>query len=278
LTAALENGRFSVDPLTLDVPGGSVDLNFALSRTQTDVALEAGARIDKLDYGLLARRIDPGSRTGGEISVDLDLKARGPDLQRVMRGANGHLEFGIWPRDLNAGVFELWAVNVITALAREVDKGAGSKVNCVIVGFQIADGLMHDKVVFADTTKMRVEGSAQVDFKRRTLDVRAAPTAKRPEFFSLSVPVRLGGGFEDFRLRVNPVVLAGKVVSFVTSPVHVPLRRIFKHGEPADGTVACSEAWRVLELGSGPAGERAVAPGEAVQPGRPAQPLPSLFD
>jgi len=40
------------------------------------------------------------------------------------------------------------------------------------------------------------------------------------------------------------VVLAGKAISFVTSPVHVPLRRIFKKGEPADGSLACAEAWR----------------------------------
>jgi uncharacterized protein involved in outer membrane biogenesis len=243
LTATLENGRFSVDPLALEVPGGSVDLNFALTPSDNDVALEAGARIDKLDYGILARRIDPESQTGGLISVDLDLKTRGPRLRQVMQGATGHLDFGIWPKDLNAGVFELWAVNVITALLKKVDEDEASKVNCVIVRFQIDDGLMQDRVVFADTSRMRVEGSAQVDFKQRSLKVRAAPKAKRPEFFSLAVPVRLSGQFDDFRIRINPVELGGKLISFFTSPLHVPLRRIFKGSEPADGAVACAEAW-----------------------------------
>jgi uncharacterized protein involved in outer membrane biogenesis len=287
VTATLENGRFSVDPLTLEVPGGSVELNFALAPTDRGLALEAGARIDKLDYGILARRIDPESQTGGVISVDLDLNTRGPDLKHVMHGSNGHLDFGIWPKDLNAGVFELWAVNVLTALAKEVDKDEASKVNCVIVRFQIEDGLMQDRVVFADTSKMRVEGSAQVDFKKRALNVRAAPKAKRPEFFSLAVPVGLRGQFEDFRIKVNPAMLTGKAISFVTSPLHVPLRRIFKRGESADGAVACAEAWgsRDPELldeeGSAPVSGGDFAPGPGpTSKSRPKtrQQPPSLFD
>ncbi|MEA3275638.1 MAG: hypothetical protein U9Q81_10200 [Pseudomonadota bacterium] len=39
------------------------------------------------------------------------------------------------------------------------------------------------------------------------------------------------------------MVLTGKAVSFVTSPLHVPLRRIFVKGEPADGKEACAEVW-----------------------------------
>ncbi|MEA3276525.1 MAG: AsmA family protein [Pseudomonadota bacterium] len=248
LTATLEGGRASIDPLTLNVPGGSVDVSFALEPTERDVALEASAKIEKLDYGILARRIDPKSKTGGVISLDVDLKTRGPDLKRVMQGSNGHIDFGLWPKDLNAGIFDLWAVNVISALMTEVDKDKASKVNCVIARFRVDDGLMRERVVFADTSKMRVEGSAEIDFNQRTLDVRAAPKAKKPEFFSLAVPVGLSGDFEDFGIKVNPVVLGGKAISFVTSPLHVPLRRIFRKGEPEDGEQACAEAWRVRDL------------------------------
>ncbi len=243
LTATLGDGRLSVEPLTLDVPGGLVDLDFAITPGAGSVKFEAAARIDRLDYGILARRIDPQSQTGGEISVDLDLKTRGPDLNGIMQGANGHLAFGIWPRDLNAGVFDLWAVNVITALAKEVDNDKASKVNCVIASFQIDDGMMQDRVVFADTSRMQVEGMARVDFKQRTLSVRAAPKAKRPEFFSVAVPIGLSGQLEDFGVNINPLELTGQAISFVTSPLHVPLRRIFKKRKPADGDQACAEAW-----------------------------------
>ncbi len=244
MVAMLEKGRFTVDPLTLDVPGGSVDVDFVLEPSENDVALEARAKVEKLDYGILARRIDPKSETGGVISVDVDLKTRGPDLNRVMDGANGHIDFGLWPKDLNAGIFDLWAVNVISTLMSEVDKEEASKLNCVIVRFHVDNGLMQERVVFADTSKMRVEGSADIDFRQRTLEVRAKPKAKKPEFFSLAVPVGLKGTFEDFGIKINPVVLTGKAISFVTSPLHVPVRRLFKRKEPEDSVQACAEAWR----------------------------------
>ncbi len=37
--------------------------------------------------------------------------------------------------------------------------------------------------------------------------------------------------------------MAGQVVSFVTSPFHVPVRRIFTKEAPADGVEACKAAW-----------------------------------
>jgi hypothetical protein len=39
------------------------------------------------------------------------------------------------------------------------------------------------------------------------------------------------------------VVLTTKAVAFATSPLHVPLRRIFADGEPADGEEACRAVW-----------------------------------
>jgi hypothetical protein len=73
LTAQLGDGRFSVEPLTLDLPGGSADLAFALEADKQGLSLGTRARIEKLNYGILARRIDPASTTGGIISLDLDL-------------------------------------------------------------------------------------------------------------------------------------------------------------------------------------------------------------
>ena len=82
-----------------------------------------------------------------------------------------------------------------------------------------------------------------MDFNTRKFDVYAAPIAKKAEFFSLATPIKVQGSFEDFGLGVNPLNLTGSVISFVTSPVHVPLRRVFKKKVPADGKQACEIAW-----------------------------------
>jgi hypothetical protein len=102
---------------------------------------------------------------------------------------------------------------------------------------------MQERTIFMDTTNMSIEGEATINFKTRQLDLRAAPKAKRPEFFSLATPIKMSGKFDDFGVKINVIRLAGTTVSFVTSPLHVPLRRIFAREIPEDGREACLEAW-----------------------------------
>ena len=102
---------------------------------------------------------------------------------------------------------------------------------------------MEERVIFMDTTRMSVAGKASVDFNTRKIDIYAAPKGKKAEFFSLATPVKVQGSFEDFGLGVNLLSLTRSAISFVTSPVHVPVRRIFRKKVPADGKEACEIAW-----------------------------------
>jgi uncharacterized protein involved in outer membrane biogenesis len=244
LRARLQDGRFQVDPLTLDIPGGSVELAFALQPGDEDMALEAAASIEKLDYGILARRIDPKSDTGGIISLDLDLKTRGPDLRHVMRHSNGHIDFALAPRDLNAGVFDIWAVNLFVALMPSLDDDRKSKVNCVVARFGLSDGIMRPNALLIDSSRIQASADGVFDFKAETVELKAKPKSKRPQMFSAKTPVQVKGRFSDFKVGLPPGALAGTVVRMVTSPVVVPFQWVFTAKEPADGRVACARAWQ----------------------------------
>ena len=243
LTATLEEGRLDVEPLALELPGGSIDIGFSLQPGERDVVMEARAKIEKLDYGILARRIDPKSETGGIISLDLDLKTRGPDLKRIMQGANGDIGFALAPKDLNAGIFDLWAVNLFTALMPSLDDDSKSKVNCLVARFGVDDGIMRPTALLIDSTRIQASGDGVVDFKAETIEFKAKPKSKRPQMFSANTPVQVRGKFSDFKVGLPPGALAGTVFRMVTSPVVVPFKWVFTTKEPADGRVACVRAW-----------------------------------
>jgi hypothetical protein len=145
--ATLRDGRLVVDPLQLNLPGGSAIVTFAFEPTETDVALEVAARIEQFDYGILV-----------------------------------------------------------------------------------------------DTTNMQVAGEAKVDFETEKIYMVLAPKAKKPEFFSLATPLKVEGTFADFEVGIKPGGLVGTAIRFITSPVHVPIRRLFKEKTPSDGKSACTEA------------------------------------
>ena len=242
LAAGLEKGRFFVDPLQLNIPGGSVNIAFVYEPTETDAWLEARANIEELDFGILARRIKPETEMGGWLSLDIDLNSRAESLETIMHHANGIIDFAVVPENLEADLFELWAVNLLTSVLPQLDSEKTSKVNCAVFRFDIKDGMMTSDAIFADTTKMQVGGEAKVNFKTEEVYLAMAPKAKKAEFFSLATPIQVKGTFTDYKIGVKPGGLIGTAVRFITSPVVVPIQRAFTEKVAADGKAACSEA------------------------------------
>lgn len=244
LGLSLQNGRISVEPFFLAIPGGSVDLGFSIKPTETDTTAHLHANIDRFDIGVLIRRLDPGKKLGGLLSLKMVLDSTAPDFEQLMAKGNGYFDFAFWPENLRSGIVDLWAVNLIQVLSEKVDDEPNSTLNCAVARFYMDDGLVRERAIFLDTTRMSVNGDASIDFKSETIDVLAAPRAKQPEFFSLATPVKIHGTFSDFGLGINKVSLAKSVVSFITSPITVPFRRLFSGKVPADGKVACEQAWK----------------------------------
>jgi uncharacterized protein involved in outer membrane biogenesis len=247
LVVSVEEGALAVEPLTLDLPGGSVLLGFSYRPGEADTTVHVRAEVDRFDVGIPARRARPDSKFSGLLSLDVAIAATAPDLARVMANSDGHFDLAFWPTDLDAGKIDLWAVNLLNVLSRQVDDEPRSRVNCLVARFDLDDGRMSEKAIFMDTTRMSVNAEAAIDFKNRTIDLAAAPKAKRPEFFSASTPVRVRGSFSDFAVGIKNLHVLRSVVSIITSPVHVPVRRLFSGRTPADGLEACRQAWS-LEL------------------------------
>ncbi len=252
LEVKLTDGRFSIAPLELQLADGSVRTEFSYYPTASDAEIQLTTTVDKLDIGILARRAKPESNMGGHLSLDIQLDATAQRLNQLLANGNGHFELAFVPINFDAGLIDLWAVNLLSALASEVDGEPKSVINCLVASFQLEDGIMEERIIFMDTSHMSVEGKAEIDFKKQTIKVKAVPKAKRPEFFSLATPVKIGGTFEDFGIAINKIRLTTTAASFITSPIHVPLRRIFVGERPEDGAEACRQAWKNRDVDNNP--------------------------
>ncbi len=243
MVVTLQDTYFAVRPLRLDVPGGAVQVDFGYRPTQSDVSVDLTANIEEFDIGILSRRAKPATDMGGKITLDVALDSRAPELKSIMATARGHIDFILVPENFSAGIIDLWAVNLLSAIMSGGTQKDKSEVNCVVVRLDMKDGVMKEQAIYMDTTRMRVAGDAEINFKTERIDIKMAPKAKKAQFFSLATPLQIRGSFEDFGLGIKPGGLAGTVVSVVTSPIHVPFRRIFAKKAPKDGREACRVAW-----------------------------------
>jgi uncharacterized protein involved in outer membrane biogenesis len=243
LKISLKDSLLAVNPLHLDVPGGGVEVELDYLPTENDITVNLKANIEEFDIGIMARRAKPETDMGGTLKLDAVIHSQAPDFSTVMANAQGHFDFGLIPQNFSAGIIDMWAVNLLSSIMTEVSEEEQSEINCVVVRFGIEGGLMAEKSIYMDTSKMHVTGKADINFINRELDISLAPKAKKPEFFSLAVPIKVQGKFDDFGLGIGAARMAGTVFSFITSPVHVPFRKIFAEKIPEDGMEACRQAW-----------------------------------
>jgi uncharacterized protein involved in outer membrane biogenesis len=247
LKATLENGRLAVEPLEVNVPGGGARLWFSYLPTESDVAVEAKIRVDHFDYGVLARRLKPDvglKYVQGLFTLHLDLQSRAPTIDALMAHGNGRLDFAVWPKDLRAGIFDLWAVNLFLALVPAVDPASESKVNCAVGRFDLKDGRLQQEAILMDTSRMRVKGEGWVDFGAERLFLRLAPKAKTAQFFSLATPVQVTGSFTDFKVGLAPGAALETTARLLTSIFVVPIQKLSQGPIPRDGADVCRGALR----------------------------------
>ncbi len=239
----LDHGQFDLSSLMLDIPGGGVELKGSLAYQANALDSWLYAKVDKLDYGVLAHRVKPEADIFGKFSLDLDIRSTSESPARIMENASGHLRFAVWPEKFEAGIFDLWAVSLVNAVLPQVAPDARSELNCVVGRFNMEQGQLEQDVLFADTSRMQVFGEAQVDFTDKQFLLHLKPRAKRAQIFSLETPIEVEGAFEDFGIGVANGGLLGTTLRFVTSPVISPLRWMVETPINRKGDPQCQRAW-----------------------------------
>ncbi len=241
LRAELANGRVQIDPLRVDVPGGTLRLKASLQADATHTVARIEFETEHFDVGVLARRTAPDSTMGGILDVDMLVEADSPDPNNLMAYADGRLDVSLRPVNLEAGLIDLWAVNLVASVLPVVS-GGDSNVNCVVAVLDLEDGIMTSRSILIDTSRIQVGGRASVDFHEQRVSALLQPRPKRPQFFSLGTPVKVDGDFEDFGVGVSALDLAGTAVRMVTDLATYPARLLFIRPLPKDGEEACAQA------------------------------------
>ncbi len=249
LRVSLLDGVLAVPTLSIQTPGGDVTGTARMSWAGPDL-LDTSLTLnaERFDYGVLARRIDPASTMKGSLSVYADLGGQHAASRPFLGSASGRLGFGVWPEDFRSGVFDLWAVGLVSAVMPKFSDDAVSTMNCVIGRFEMDQGRMNEEAVFADSSRIQVTGEVSANFASRQVDAYLVPRAKRAQIFSFAAPVEVSGGFDDFDFGFRGGDLALATVRFITSPIVAPVRWLAGQSLPKDGDAACRLAWE------GPAG------------------------
>ncbi|MGE5792457.1 MAG: hypothetical protein ACM36B_07180, partial [Bacteroidota bacterium] len=244
LRARIEQGRATIGPVEIEGRAGARAAgSLEYEPRERDVVVAARLKIDRFDYGLLARTLRPRSDLDGALSLDLRVDATAPRLSAALASGSGRFDFTVWPERFTGGAFDLWTANLLFRLLPIIDVSASS-MNCFMGQFDLVQGRLESRRIAIDTVNTRTEGSGTADFATDALHLRFVPRSKVPQFFSLATPVEVNGTFEDYRFAVRRVDALGTAARWVASPVVVPIQRLVGERIPPDGRDVCQSPGR----------------------------------
>ncbi len=235
----LLNGQATIGPVSVESDKGRALWWLKYQPREKDIQLDFHADVSQFDYGVIARHIQPKSDVKGKFNLKVDVASQAPHLSELWKYAGGDLEFALLPENQKSGVFDLWAVNVLTGLLPVVDPSKESKVNCAIGQFHLENGIVREKVLKIDTSRMRVEGVLFADLKSQQLFAKVRPQAKQTQFLSLATPIEVKGTFEKFNIGPSLFDVAETALRIGTSVFWVPLKKLFGEKMQADGADIC---------------------------------------
>ncbi len=241
LQASLENSRLAIDPLALEIPGGSFQ-GTLLFHPKADGTLDWKTRLsaESFELGVLARRTKPDTDFSAIANVLLDAGAEGVPFGKLgLEAATGKLDLDVCPRNLRAGALDLWATNLIFALLPKLDPKNESKLNCLIARLRLENGVILPEVLGMDTTKFRVQAEGQVDLAGNAIELVLKPDPKRPQLLSLELPIGVKGTLAEPEITLGKLAAAKTVGRMAKNTLLFPVRIIASEKLPADGSDVC---------------------------------------
>lgn len=237
----LEDNIINMPTATINLPGGSASVSANIEVIDNNISGNIKVDVDKLDYGIVARTFDAEAELDGVFSSRIDLTFEGNKLTNILDSASGQIDAVVWPVNTKpAKILDLWATNLYLILLPELNKKE-AKVNCFVSLMTIKEGIMKEDFFAIDTTKLWIQGDFNVDFKRKKIILSLFPRSKTARFFAIQAPIRASGSFTDIKLNFNLLDLGIGYVSFLTSPLHVPVRWVFDGKPPEDGSATCEQ-------------------------------------
>ncbi|MGI9244450.1 MAG: hypothetical protein ACR2RV_26860, partial [Verrucomicrobiales bacterium] len=221
------NGNLDVSVLFHPKEGGSLDWNGTLKATN-------------LDFGVVARAMNPESENGGVINIDMEVGAKNVPFGKMhLTQATGKLDFDFCPTNLEAGILDLWATNIVVAILPKLDSENESVINCVIARCDLKEGVITPESLGLDTTKIRVGTVGTINLKEDAIDLTLTPVPKRPQLLSLEVPVSIKGTLRKPAIEMGSLPVVSTIARMTKNTVLFPVKTIAGDRLPEDGSDVC---------------------------------------
>lgn len=207
LKVSAKDGRFRLDPLTLNLYQGGITAQMTMDVHAERPKSKATLQAKGVQTGPLLKDVADKDFIEGTMDAQVDLQMQGDEAERVKRTLNGKGEI-LFTDGAITGIDLAGMVRNVKAtfgLAKKGEKRPRTDFSELRMPFTITNGLFHTPGTTLMSPLLRVQAKGDAELVKETLDFRVEPkfvgTLKGQgdtmERAGIMVPVMVGGTFES---------------------------------------------------------------------------------
>ena len=228
----LQNGKLTVDPITVSLASGTIKGRFALDASESPEAASAVIDIRGLRLSRLVPSLKEAESALGLLNGRIQLSGRGDTPAKLLGSSNGQILFAAQGGQASALLVEILGLDAAEAVTLLGRKHVKQPLRCAVVNLQVKDGTAKTApfVVDATDTVLSVEGTLQLGEEKINLTARAEP--RDASVFTLRTPIEIAGTFLDPQIKPRGGPLAARGAAALALAAINPLLAIIPFVDP----------------------------------------------
>ncbi len=212
LHAVNKDGKLTLDPLTLDAPGGQVNLQATVDTNRATPPVTLNLRAPGLALQPLFQALHRPGYASGSLELRADLSGAGDTPRAIAASLDGPIGAAVAGGEIDSAILAGLMAELVqrddltkgTDLTKLVRMSRVSKLHCFALRIDSARGIGTLAALQLDTNTLDMTGSGTLDFGAETLDLHLRPMADLGGA-NIEAPVIVTGSFARPIVKSDPL-------------------------------------------------------------------------
>lgn len=207
-------------PVEGEISKGRLSGNLELKAPEPPFALTSDIQINGLDYGELQSRLDQDVNISGTGDLRFQVSSNGTMAEDIWRNADGNFVFIGGKGRLNAGVLNLWGGGLVNAMLPDFSAEEDFNMNCLIMDFEIEQGMAEANAFFADTNRLTVVGEGSYNIPDNNLNMQLKPETKDIAIGDVATAINISGPIQSPAISPSAFSLGKKLGTLLLGTIN----------------------------------------------------------
>ncbi len=206
----LTDGKLALNPFRAQTAEGAIIGGASLDASSDDPPIAVTLRSPSISADAVAGLVGYPGGAHGTMQVDAQLSGVGQTVQAIKSSLDGHLGLSMVNGQIEDSLVQGLLGAALDTAGVPSFGGGTSQVRCLALRMNFAHGTGTVSALAADTSKLSLDGTGQVDLRTQSADLHLRPRIRLGPT-EVAAPVWFHGPFGEMKATLDPVLGGGRV-------------------------------------------------------------------